>query len=116
VRSMSPKVMRVSAMAVFFAVGIPGMIVASINDNSGAAVTFGLIGVGAALALLAATAVTTPRLPPQAMGRTEALAVDEAEAEALEAQIQTLVSSGVDEGAVRDLVRRAVHMARRSPA
>ncbi len=103
-------------MVVFFAVGIPGMIVASINDNSGAAVTFGLIAVGAALALLAATAVTTPRLAPDTLASTAAPAVDEAEAEALEAQIQTLVSSGVDEDALRDLVRRAVHMARRSPA
>ncbi len=103
-------------MAVFFAIGIPGMIVASINDNSGAAVTFGLVGVGAALALLAATAVTTPRLAPQAMGHLETPVIDETEAEALEEQIQTLVSSGVDEAALRDLVRRAVHMARRSPA
>ena len=88
------------------------MVVASINDNSGAAVTFGLISVAAASALLAVTAVTTPRLPPDVMTRTEA-PVDEAEAEALEAQIQTLVESGVDEDALRDLVRRAVHMARR---
>ncbi len=99
-------------MTVFFVVGIPGMIVASINDNSGAAVTFGLIGVGAALALLAATAVTTPRLAPQTMGSIEPPPVDEAEAEELEAQIQMLVSSGVDEDALRDLVRRAVRMAR----
>lgn len=102
-------------MAVFFLVGIPGMIVASINDNSGAAVTFGLIGVGAALALLAVTAVTTPRLSPQVMGSTEATPIDEVEAEALEAKIAALVQSGVDEEALRDLVRRAVHMARRSP-
>ncbi len=103
-------------MATFFVVGIPGMIVASINDNSGAAVTFGLIAVAAALALLAVTAVTTPRLAPDVMTETTSTPVDEAEAEALEAQIQALVVSGVDEEAVRDLVRSAVHMTRRSPA
>ena len=99
-------------MAVFFAVAIPGMIIASINDNSGAAVTFGLLAAAAALALLAVTAVTTPRLPPDVVGRNGTGQASEAEAEALEARVQALVAAGVDEDELRDLVRRAVRVAR----
>ena len=61
---MSAKAVRVAAMVVFFGVGIPGMIVSSINDNTGAGVTFGIIGAVAAIVLLAVTTVTTGRLSP----------------------------------------------------
>ena len=113
---MSPKVVRVLAMGVFFVIGIPGMIVASITDNSGAAVTFGLIAVAAALALLAVTAVTTPRIPPDVVSSAGSTPFDEAEAEALEQQVRSLVTSGTDEAQLRELVRSAVRMSRRTPA
>jgi hypothetical protein len=70
------------------------MIVSSIADNSGAAVTFGVITAVAVLVLIAVTA---------AGGR----APSEADAARLEASIQDLVASGADEAAVRDLVRDA---------
>lgn len=108
-------------MAVFFALGIPGMIVASVNDNVGAVVTFGLLTVPFVFVLLAVTAVTTGRLAPTATsGRggsdsSSGAALDEAEAEALEARVQALVAAGADEAEVRELVRSALRMARSSP-
>jgi hypothetical protein len=115
---MSPKAVRIAAMAVFFAIGIPGMIVTSINGNAGAAVTFGLLTVPFVLVLLAVTAVTTGRLPPTEMsappagGPAPGSTLDEEEAEALEARVHALVARGADEQEVRDLVRSALRMAR----
>jgi hypothetical protein len=115
---MSPKAVRVAAMAVFFAIGIPGMIVTSINGNAGAAVTFGLLTVPFVLVLLAVTAVTTGRLSPTEMSAgppslpPSGPPLDEAEAEALEARVNALVAKGADEQEVRDLVRSALRMAR----
>jgi uncharacterized membrane protein YjjP (DUF1212 family) len=74
--------------------GIAGMIVSSIADNSGAAVTFGIVTAVAVLVLIAVTAAG-PRPP------------SEADAARLEASIQELVGGGADEAAVRDLVRQA---------
>ena len=98
--------------AIFVLIAIPGMIVSSINDHTGAAVTFGLIGAGAVLALIAATAAVTGRIPPEAAGPVPAAAVSEREGAELEAGIQDLVAGGADESAVRDLVRKAVRLGR----
>jgi hypothetical protein len=99
------------ALGIFVLVGIPGMIVSSITDHTGAAVTFGLVSVGAALALLAATAVATGRIPPEATSLARPRAPEQEGAE-LEAGIQSLVGAGADEAEVRDLVRRAVRLGR----
>jgi hypothetical protein len=40
--------------------GIAGMIIGSIADNNGTAITFGLISAAAAVCLIAATAATGP--------------------------------------------------------
>jgi hypothetical protein len=89
------------------------MIVSSVNDRTGAAVTFGLISAGAVLALIAATAVVTGRIPPDAVAPVgRAGAGSESEGAELEAGIQALVAAGADETAVRDLVRTAVRMGR----
>jgi hypothetical protein len=108
---MSVGAVRWASMGLFFLVGIPGMIVSSINDRTGAAVTFGLISVAAVLALIAATAVATGRIPPDATGPVPPA---EGEGADLEEGIQALVGAGADETAVRDLVRRAVRLGRRT--
>ena len=89
--------------AAVFVLGIAGMIVASIADNSGAALTAGLITAAAALCLIVATTVTTGRRP-----------VDDGEvlAEQLEGRIGALVAKGADEAELRDLVRTAVDLGR----
>jgi hypothetical protein len=110
---VSISAIRWASLGVFVLVGIPGMIVASINDHTGVAVTFGLVTVGAVLALIAATAVATGRIPPEA-GTPVSTASTEREGAELEAGIQDLVTAGADETAVRDLVRKAVRLGRRS--
>jgi len=97
-------------MAVFFLVGIPGMIVASINGATGTAVTLGLVAAGAAIVLIAVTAVTTGRIPPAAAPAARSAGENEAEAEAVERRIQALVAAGAEEQDVRDLVRAARRM------
>ena len=112
---MSPKVIRIVAMVVCLGIGIPGMIIATLDDNNvGAAVTFGIIAAIAAVVLLAVTTATTPRLSPTQMtvGAGPGPHVDEAEAEALEARVQALVDAGADEEQVRDVVRAAVRLGR----
>jgi hypothetical protein len=104
---------RWAAMGIFFLVGIPGMIVSSITDHTGAALTFGLVSVGAVLLLIGATAAVTGRIPPDAVAPVPAGGGDaESEGAELEAAIEALVEAGADEQAVRDLVRRAVRMGR----
>jgi hypothetical protein len=113
---VSISAIRWVSLGVFVLVGIPGMIVSSVNDRTGAAVTFGLVTVGAVLALLAATAVVTGRIPPEA-GAPVTRAGTERDGAELEAGIQDLVSAGADETAVRDLVRKAVRLGRsRNPS
>lgn len=89
-------------------IGIAGMIVGSVADNNGTAVTFGIITAVAVLGLILATAVggTTADQP--------ARITDEAAAEQLEHDIQHLVADGADEAALRQLVRVAIHLGRRS--
>ena len=86
---------------------IVGMIVTSITDHVGAAVTFGLFGAVATLCSIVATAVTrTAPAPPTA--------VDERQAERVEAMVQQLVDRGADEPSLRTLVGEAVKLGRSS--
>src|SRR4051812_49993106 len=94
-------------------VGIVGMIVGSVADDNGVALTFGLVTAAAALCLIVATAVTTPTstsaAAPSAAAPTSR-AFDEVQAARVEELIQRLVAQGVPEDDVRDLVREAVRL------
>jgi hypothetical protein len=124
---MRPRTVRRLVWLVFVG-GIAGMIVGSIADNNGLAITFGLVTAAAAVGLILVTAVAGPEAfgkPPRRdgagppvpesapAGRRDA-ASDEDAAERLEQQIAELVVAGADEGQVRDLVRRAVAFGRQS--
>ena len=91
---------------VCFVGGIAGMIVASLADNNiGAVLTAGIISAIAAIVLLAVSTVAAQRRLAE---------FDDADAEILEHGIRRLADSGADESAVRDLVRRAIDLGRRS--
>jgi len=92
---MSAVAVRRLVVAVYV-LGIAGMIVSSIADNTGAALTFGLVTAVAVLCAIVATAVS---------GRP-----DEEQAARVEAGVQELVAAGADEGAVRRLVSEAVRL------
>jgi hypothetical protein len=98
---VTARAVRIVVIAVC-AGGVAGMIVSSILDHNGAALTFGLVTAVAVLCLMVATAVTTDRLPADA----------EQTAAALEDAIGLLVASGADEMAVRNVARTAVHLGR----
>jgi hypothetical protein len=102
---VSPRHVRRVVYAVFVA-GIVGMIVGSIADNNGVAVTFGLVTAAAALGLILITSVVG------ADGFARPVAFDERSAEQIESRITALVDAGADEEAVRDLVRDAVRLGR----
>jgi hypothetical protein len=83
--------------------GVAGLIVTSILDRQGAAVTIGLLTASAVLCLIVATAVgqnPTPR------------PFDEDQAALVEAMVADLLSDGADEAALRSLVREAVRLGR----
>ncbi|HVM07423.1 MAG TPA: hypothetical protein VM345_03085 [Acidimicrobiales bacterium] len=104
---MSAAVVRRVVLAVCV-VGIAGMIVTNIADNSGGSMTFGLITAAAVLCSIVATAVSRP-----AAGAALAAADD---AEHLGAQVEqriaALVAGGADEEEVRRLVADAVRLGR----
>lgn len=99
---MDPRTVRRTVLVVFLG-GIAGMVVGSIMDNNGTAVTFGLLTAAAAGALILTTAVSAG-LPADRF--------DDEQAERVEARIRGLVDDGADESAVRDLVRDAVLLGR----
>lgn len=75
--------------------GIAGMIVASVAERNGAALTFGLVTATAVVCLIVATAVgVEPRAGTEGEARVEAL-------------VRTLVADGADEVTVRALVDEA---------
>lgn len=99
--------------------GIAGMIVTSILNHNGAAVTFGLLSAVAVLCSMVAKAVaadTERRLggggpagdDPAARGGPD----PEALAELLERQVQVVIASGAGEEEVRQLVGEAVRFGR----
>jgi hypothetical protein len=97
-----PRAIRWVATVVCLLVGIPGMIVSSIAENTGAAVTFGLVAAAGSLVLLVLGATSDGM----------ASSIDEDDARQLEAKVQALVAEGADEEQVRDLVRAALRAAR----
>ena len=100
---MSPSTVRRVVIAVCLT-GIAGMIVTSIADSTGGALTFGLITAAAVLGLILVTAVTA--------GAERETGPDEALAEEIERRIQGLVERGADEGDVRATVSDAVRLGR----
>jgi hypothetical protein len=82
---------------------VAGMIVMSIRDNIGGAMTFGIIGALAISALMIGNAVHSGS---NTGGAQDALAVE------LEARVQELVAKGVDEAALRSVVKKAVRLGR----
>lgn len=85
--------------------GIAGMIVSSVNDNTGAALTFGLLTSVAVVCLVVATAVTRPAggAPPGTEERQAAL---------VEELVGQLVAGGANEAEVRRLVGESVRLGR----
>lgn len=100
---MSPRRIRTLVIVVFVG-GIAGMIVGSIQDNNGTAITFGLLTAAAAVGLLLVTSV----------GGTDAFAkapvFDDEAAAQLEIRIAALIAAGADEQSVRELVRESVRL------
>jgi ABC-type nickel/cobalt efflux system permease component RcnA len=88
-----------------FVAGIAGLIISSVaGNNAGFVLSIGLAIVFAAIALLTYAAVTAKdRIEP----------FDDARAEGLEQQVQSLVQSGAPEEQVRALVRDAMRVGRR---
>ena len=91
---------------VCFVGGIASMIAASLADNNiGAVLTAGSISAIAAIVLLAVSTVATTQRSAE---------FDEADAEILETNIRRIVDAGANETNVRDLVRRAIELGRRT--
>ena len=91
---------------VCFVGGIASMIAASLADNNiGAVLTAGSISAIAAIVLLAVSTVATTQ---------RSVEFDDADAEILETNIRRIVDAGANETNVRDLVRRAIELGRRT--
>lgn len=99
------RAIRVVCLACFVG-GIASMIAASLADNNiGAVLTAGSISAIAAIVLLAVSTVATTR---------RSVEFDEADAEVLETNIRRIVDAGANDTNVRDLVRRAIELGRRT--
>jgi len=96
------------AVIVVCVAGVAGMIVTSATKHNGAALTFGLITAVAILCQMAAPLYGTQ--PPPA----EPVPDVETEAAEVEDRIAGLLAEGIDEAVVRDLVRHAVRLGRRT--
>jgi hypothetical protein len=108
---LSVRTVRTLALVVCVA-GIAGMIVTSILNHNGAAVTLGLITAVAVLCSMVAKAVAadTERRLGAAAPRAD-VAPDDL-ADLVERQVLLVVSEGADEGSVRQLVGEAVRLGR----
>jgi hypothetical protein len=104
---MSPRWIRRAVLATC-ALGIAGMIVASIAERTGAAITAGLITAVAVVCMVLVTAVAGP----EAFG---APVVDEHAAADVERRVADLVAKGADEPEVRALVRAVRRFERPKP-
>ncbi len=106
---MSPRGIRRVVWLVFLA-GVAGMIVGSIADNNGIAITFGLLTAAAAVGLILVSSVA----PPSAFRKPddEVTEFDETTAADVETRIAALVAAGADERTVRQLVQQAVRLGR----
>jgi multisubunit Na+/H+ antiporter MnhB subunit len=85
--------------------GVAGMIVTSILDSPGGALTFGLLTAAAAVGMILVTAVTTGGSARE----------DDELGAAIEARVQRLVAGGADEHEVRGLLRDALRFGGRRP-
>jgi hypothetical protein len=101
---VSPVAVRRVVIGVCVA-GIAGMIVSSIADNNGAALTAGLVTAVAVLCLIVATAVT-------GQGRVAAESHLELLAADVEDRVAEVVAEGASEERVRALVGAAVKLGR----
>jgi len=117
---VAPRTIRRLVVAVFVA-GIAGMIVGSIADDNGVAVTFGLLSAAAAVGLILVTASAPPgafasgNRGTEVTGgrRDDADPLDEEVAgRAVEEQVGRLVDGGADEREVRELIRRSIAFGR----
>ncbi len=118
---VTPRTIRRLVIAVFV-IGIAGMIVGSIADDNGVAVTFGLLTAAAAVGLILVTAsapagaFASASSAPGGPTDTDVAGsrdVDPEQAgQAIEEQVTRLVAAGADEREVRELVRRAVAFGR----
>jgi uncharacterized membrane protein YvlD (DUF360 family) len=84
-------------------VGVAGMIVTSILDAAGGALTFGLFTAVAAFGMILVTAVTTGGAARE----------DDELGEAIEDRVRRLVEGGSDEGDLRALIRDAMRLGSR---
>lgn len=110
---MSPRTVRL-VVQVVCAVGIAGMIVGSIADNNGVAITFGSVTAIAVLGLILVTSAAGPdAFTRRRTGPGGGPPLDDDTAAEIEHAIRDLVDAGADETAVRDLVRRALDAAAR---
>ena len=100
---MAPATVRRVVIAVCVA-GVVGMIVSSVADRTGAAMTFGLVTAVAVLCLMVATAVSGP-----ARGGHQRFEEDAAR---VESGVRRLVDAGADEDDVRRLVGDAIALGR----
>ena len=106
---ISPRLVRRCVLLVFVA-GIISMIVSSILDSTGGAITFGLITAVAAITLVLVTSVS----PPGALSKhgTRSPEVDERVAADIEQRVSALTDAGADEDQVRRLVSRSIEFGR----
>jgi len=111
---MSPRVIRWLVWLVCL-IGIAGMIVGSIADNNGIAISFGIMTALAVTGLILVTAVAGPEAFDRRRQGTSGPPLDDATATDLEVRIQRLTDAGADEDDVRLLVTRALDAGRRSP-
>ena len=103
---LTPRLVRQTVLAVCV-IGIIGMIVGSIADRTGVAITFGIMTAVAVFGLILVTSVTGP----EAFGLHRE--IPEREAAAVDESIDALLEAGADEGQIRELVRRALVLGRR---
>jgi hypothetical protein len=107
---MSPRWIRRVVWLVFLA-GVVGMIVGSIMDNNGVAITFGLLTAAAAVGLILVSSVAPPGSFHKP-GHAVSIDFDETTAADVETRIAALVAAGADERTVRQLVQQAVRLGR----
>ena len=88
---------------VFIVGSIAGMIVMSVKNNIGGAITAGVIGAAAILCLMTGNAI---HVGNNAGGAQEALAAE------LEARVEDLIAAGANETAARNVVNKAVRLGR----
>lgn len=107
---ISARTVRTATLAVC-AAGIAGMIVTSILNHNGAAITFGLATAVAVLCSMVAKAVAADTEKRVAAPPTPAPAL-ESLAQLVESEVQAAVGEGASEATVRQLVGEAVRLGR----